>query len=487
MARTPLARRLEDVCSPRGQQAERPDVAGHIAGSGTPPTIAIVGAGLAGLTAAHSLKASHLGADVFEASGRLGGRCWTLRGAFAEGQIAEHGGELIDSDHTAVKRLAGKLGLKLDDLVAAEPEGTETMGWFDGAVYTVDQMTTDFGAIREQLQADYEAGKNVRYGQPPGRGRDLDEMSVSDWIREYVPSPRFAALLEVAYTIELGAECDEQSALNLITILGSRQTKGGFSIFGESDERFHIHDGNDQLVDLLADDIGRDTIQLETDLLAIAQNGTGFDLELSNGGSTVTRTFDIVVLALPFSMLRSVDYSRAGFEPLKVQAIQTLGMGSNSKLHVQFSSRPWYGDGCNAETLTDLGYQNTWEVTRAQDGAAGILVNFTGGTAADAFGTGAPEAHARAFLGQIDRLLNGLSDAWNGLASVDCWRDDQWTRGSYAYWKVGQWSSIRGIEPCPQGTCHFAGEHTSLEYQGYLNGAVESGQRVAKEILADLS
>jgi len=193
------------------------------------------------------------------------------------------------------------------------------------------------------------------------------------------------------------------------------------------------------------------------------------------------------VLALPFSMLRSVDYSRAGFEPLKVQAIQTLGMGSNSKLHVQFSSRPWYGDGCNAETLTDLGYQNTWEVTRAQDGAAGILVNFTGGTAADAFGTGAPEAHARAFLGQIDRLLNDLSDAWNGLASVDCWRDDQWTRGSYAYWKVGQWSSIRGIEPCPQGNCHFAGEHTSLEYQGYLNGAVESGQRVAKEILADLS
>jgi monoamine oxidase len=166
-----------------------------------------------------------------------------------------------------------------------------------------------------------------------------------------------------------------------------------------------------------------------------------------------------------------------------------MGMGTNSKLHVQFSSRPWRALGFNGETFSDRGYQNTWEVSRAQPGTSGILVNYTGGRIGASFGRGTPESRAKEFLGQVEPVLPGVTKAWNGKATIDFWTAYEWTLGSYSHWKVGQYTKFAGVEPEREGvsqTCHFAGEHTSIDFQGYLNGAVETGQRAADEILGDL-
>ena len=193
------------------------------------------------------------------------------------------------------------------------------------------------------------------------------------------------------------------------------------------------------------------------------------------------------MLALPFSILRSsVNFSRAGWERLKEIAVREQGMGTNSKLHVQFKSRPWRAQGYNGETFSDRGYQNTWEVTRAQSGASGILVNYTGGNVGASFGSGTPDSRAQQFLAQAEPVLPGITKAYNGRAAIEYWPGYEWTRGSYSYWKVGQYTKFAGMEGERQGTCHFAGEHTSIDFQGYLNGAVETGQRAASEILADL-
>jgi len=192
------------------------------------------------------------------------------------------------------------------------------------------------------------------------------------------------------------------------------------------------------------------------------------------------------VLALPFSILRSsVDISKAGFEPLKLIAIREQGMGTNSKLHVQLSSHFWRAQGSNGETFADTGYQNTWEVTRAQPGKSGILVNYTGGKVGASFGSGTPESRAAKFLGQIEPVLPGATKGWNGKAAIDFWPGYRWTKGSYSYWKVGQYQRFAGMEARRQGNCLFAGEHTSIDFQGYLNGAVATGQDAAGEILAD--
>jgi monoamine oxidase len=454
-----------------------------------PPRIAIIGGGLAGLTCAYRLRQAGYRATLYEASDRLGGRCWTRRGDFAEGQIAEHGGELIDQGHTETRKLAQELGLDLDNLLSAEVNGTEAFQYFDGHPYSFTEATEDLKQIWQQLHKDVSAASYpTLYTQSTQRGRELDAISIADWIQAYVPgglSSKLGQLLDVAYNIEYGAETNVQSSLNMLYLLGY-SGQGQLRIFGPSNEKYHVRGGNDQIASRLAAAL-ESQIVTGSQLVAIKRNSDGsYLLSLSSGGSATTVTADRVVLALPFSLLRGVDFSKAGFSKVKESAIKELGMGTNSKLHVQFSSRYWNTLGNQGETYADSGYQNTWEVTRAQPGAAGILVDYTGGKIGASFGSGTPAERAKKFLTQIEPVLPGVSAYWNGKATVDFWTGYPWTKGSYSYWKVGQYTKFAGAERQQEGACHFAGEHTSIDFQGYLNGAVESGERATGEILAAL-
>src|SRR5215216_947178 len=152
------------------------------------PRIVVVGAGLAGLTCTYRLKQAGYAAKLYEASDRVGGRCWTLRGMFEAGQIAEHGGELIDQGHTAIRQLAQELGLMLDNLLAAEVNGTEPFYYFDGAPYSFAQATDDLKQIYQVLHRDVsEASYPTLYNLYTPRGYELDHMSVLDWIKQNVP------------------------------------------------------------------------------------------------------------------------------------------------------------------------------------------------------------------------------------------------------------------------------------------------------------
>jgi monoamine oxidase len=314
-------------------------------------------------------------------------------------------------------------------------------------------------------------------------------MSIVDWINETFEggiNSKIGQLLDVAYNIEYGAESSEQSSLNLLYLL-AYSGQGQLRVFGPSNEKYHVVGGNDQVTTKLGQLLAGQ-ITMGSQLTAVRVTAAGrWELTFTQGTATKIVTADRVVLALPFSILRSsVNFSRAGWERLKEVAIREQGMGTNSKLHVQFTSRPWRGLGYNGETFSDRGYQNTWEVSRAQAGASGILVNYTGGKVGASFGSGTPESRALQFLAQAEPVLPGITDAYNGRAAIEFWPGYEWTRGSYSYWKVGQYTKFAGMEGRRQGTCHFAGEHTSIDFQGYLNGAVETGERAASEILADL-
>jgi monoamine oxidase len=507
MARTPLAQLLQhataEVGASDGRRVSRRDalklgaalgLAGAAAAVPAPARaaspsrrIAVVGGGLAGLACAYQLKQAGQTATVYEASDRVGGRSWTLRGAFADGQLVERGGQLIDQSHTAIRQLAGRLGLQLDNLLQAEANGAEPLYHIDGQAYTYGQATEDLKAIYQKLHGDLSAaGYPTRYDAFTPRGQQLDRMSIPDWINESVPGgtgSKLGQLLEIAYTIEYGADAGQQSALNLLYLLGF-SGQGQLRIFGPSNEKYAIRGGCDQLPARLAAQL-QGQIQPGNQLVAVRQSGTAVTLTLKQGSRTHTVTADKVVLALPFSILRSsVDVSGAGFKPLKQTAIRELGMGTNAKLHVQFADRHWEGLGGNGETFADTGYQNTWDESRTQAGRSGILVNYTGGTVGASFGSGTPSSRAKQFLAQLEPVLPGITARWNGRATVDFWLGNPWTRGSYSFWKVGQYTRFAGVESEPEGNCHFAGEHTSIDFQGYLNGAVESGQRAAQELLS---
>jgi len=503
MARTPLAMQFREIYSTVRKeldnqylgdqsvsQSEKPSVSRNptpfndLLTDNLAPHIVIVGAGLAGLTCGYRLKQAGISCEIYEAANRAGGRCWTRRGDFAQKQIVEAGGEVINTNHTAIRQLAHELGLELDDLKLAERLDTNAFYYVNGDHYSHSDVVQDLKKIWKKLHRDLKAaGYPTLYHRFTKRGCELDHMSIVDWINESVPggvNSKFGKLLEIAYTSENGAEATDQSSLNLLYLLEMAH--------GSADERYRIRGGNDQIAKKLEELLGNQIIY-DTPLLAMKQKNDGrYALTFQSGMSTKDVIADKVVLALPFSILKStVDISKAGFRSLKEIAIKELGVAKNAKIHMQFTDRHWELLKCNGETFSDTGYQYSYEVTRAQAGSPGILVNYCGGNVCSIFNADQPHQYVNKLVNQqLEPVLPGISSKWNGKATVDYWPGYKWTRGSNSYWKVGQHTKFAGIEGEPEGNCHFAGEHTSIDFQGYMNGAVESGERAAKEILQGL-
>jgi monoamine oxidase len=452
--------------------------------------VVIIGAGLGGLTCAYELKKRGINAEVWEASNRLGGRCLSDHTSFGP-QVIERGGELIDTGHVAITALVAELGLQLDDLRAASAPNTPSF-FFDGKPYTIADATRDYaGVVYDHVQADSEAaGYPVTYLTANDAARQLDRLSTRQWINSRVPGgvrSKLGRLLDIAYTIEYGLSTSEQSSLTLLGLL-SDSTQEEFTEFGASDERFKVRGGNDQVVSKLAAQLGG-RVTTNVTLTGIRKTSSGdYRLGVKRGGRESTEIASHVILALPFSILRErVDYQRAGFKPLKLRAIRELRYGANSKLHVETNGRPWSEVGIDGSTYADTGYQATWESTRAQAGSNGIIVNFTGAEYAETFAFGPPSARARLFAAQFEPVVPGFSRRLTGRATVDAWSTNPFSLGSYSAWKVGQVTTWAGVEGEPEGNVFFCGEHTSIENQGYLEGAVETGQRAATEVAAALA
>lgn len=458
--------------------------------AGDAPRVIVIGAGLAGLCAATTLANAGLRADVYEAAPRLGGRCYSERTAFADGQVAERGGELVDTEHAEIRALAKELGLELDDLTAAEAADSQVVVRFADGAYPLADIDRDFAAMLPALDRDAKAlGDDMPTWRKHNAAQQaLDRMSASDWIDSRVPgggASRLGRLIGNAYIEELGGDLYETSAATVVALLkGSPRDR--FSPYEESDQRYHIRGGNDQIVQLLGERL-RDRITSSVRLVALARRGDGrMRVTLARDQRIHDEIADRIILALPFTLLREVDIDHAGFAPRKLRAIRELGMGRNCKLQLQFDARAWQSLHASGETRVDSAFQTSWEVTRAQPGACGILNFFSGGSTATRAGEGALAERAREALAALDAALPGVAAHFNGRAIRNAWERYPWTRGSYALFKPGQYTTLNGALDTREGAVHFAGEHTSAQWQGYLNGAVESGQRAGHEVAAAL-
>lgn len=459
--------------------------------------VAIVGAGLAGIRCAHRLwtGGSRVASTVYEAdTTHVGGRCWSLRGYFGDGLVAEHGGAFINHDQTAIRNLAKTLGLKEEVVNGGDLPGGEEIYWFDGEPYTYGEANSDWGDIGYRVFQDaYKlAPWPQRYDGNTAEGRRLDLLSVPEWLDEtgIGSSSRFGRLLLADVVSEYGGDPSDQPALNLLYLLAWNNQNSLEPLPGD-DEKYHIVGGNDQIVSRLVAQLPGGSIKQGHELLALRENGTGtYTLTFQVGNTTTQVIADHVVLALPFSTLREVDLSRSGLSPLKVQAIQQLGMGQNAKLHLQVQRKTWPPLGYAGVSYTDWdAFCVAWDdsVTRGTSGPA-ILLAFPGGSTGENVLTGAahdkaPRRDVNWFLNQIEPIFPGTSAAYSGLAYEDHWSVDPWHRGAYSYWRLGEYTAFSGYEGVQEGNIHFAGEHTDPEEQGFLNGAVTSGERAASEVL----
>lgn len=472
------------------------------AGAADTRTIAIVGGGIAGMTAALMLADAGFASTVYEATGRIGGRMASNRTYWDDGQVSEGAGELIDTSHKTMRALVKRFNLALDDLIVAEAPRAEETYYFNGQRY--DDADRDFQAVHVALQADVNAaGYPTTWDSSTPAGRALDNMSVAQWIDSRVPGgrgSRLGALLDVAYNIEYGAETTDQSALNLVYLLGYGTRPGRLALFGASNERYHIRGGNDQLPAAIAASLPSGAVRTGWRMTKVAtQADSKVALTFDVSGTPRTVVVDHAILTLPFTVLRSLDYGDAGFDARKARAITELGGGRNGKLQLQFTGRPWVAQGSTGATYADTGYQASWEVTRGQAGASGILNDYTGGDVTGAMASRNPSitfanasnpgvvSEARRFLSLVEPVFPGVSAQWNGKATLSLPHRSPDLRCSYSYWRVGQYQAFAGYEGAPQGHVYFAGEHTSLDAQGYMEGGAASGLRAANEVIRALT
>jgi monoamine oxidase len=464
------------------------------------PRIAIVGGGIAGLTCALKLADRGIPSTVYEASGRLGGRMFSNKGYWNDGQVSEWFGELIDTGHDTIRALARRFKLPLDDLHAAEPPQSQDTYYFFRSYYTQQSATFDFLAdVAERVAADAEAaGYPTRFDSFTPEGAELDAMSVWDWIESRVPGghdSELGQLLDLAYNTEYGAETCDQSALNLVYLLGFQPDESSFSVFGESDEAFRIRGGNQQLPLAIASQLR--SLELGWSLKRLRQSAGGtYALDFERGSGTTRVTADYVVLALPFAVLRTLDIAGAGFDSLKLRAIRELGAGRNGKTQVQLDQRIWSTRGAwpgisNGSSYSDTGYQSSWESTRAQAGKSGILAFFSGGNTTGALKSKQPVATAAdslvaadvaTTLRRAEVVFPGLTRKYAGKATESIPHLSPLYRSSYAYYRTGQYLDFAGYEGATQGGVLFCGEHTSQDYQGFMEGGASEGKRAAREL-----
>ncbi len=401
-----------------------------------------------------------------------------------------------------MQALAQRFQLPLDDLHAAEPAGATDTYHFDGVYYPYSVADSDFRPVLKTLtRQNDEAPFPTTYESYTSVGWALDHLSVQQWIAAYVPgglASRLGRLLDLAYTTEYGRDTREQSSLNLVYLLPGSDER--LALYGASDERYHIRGGNQQLVRAIAQALPRGTVRTRHRLVCIERGPANtFQLRFDTPQGMLAMTAHRIIITIPFGVLRGLDYARAGFDARKMSAIAHLGYGTNAKLQLQFGSRLWNSARrnwplSNGTSYADTGYQTTWDVTRAQRGVTGILNDYSGGSVGREFqaetpyaGADSPQvrAYADRFLRQIEPVFPGLAAVYTGTATLSVPVRDPNLLGSYSCWLVGQYTLFGGYEGVRQGKIHFAGEHCSTSFQGYMEGAAQEGARAADEILDD--
>ena len=442
--------------------------------------VVVVGAGIAGLTAAWRLRQQGVRVRVFEAQDRVGGRMLSLRGRFPHGQVIELGGELIDTDHVRIRALAAELGLALDDLLHGD--GGHDTWWFDGRAIGEREIVEAFVPVAAAIERDLAAAGDgsYDYADTSPAFRALDALSIAQWFDRNGVSGWLRKLLDVAYTTEMGLEIGEQSALNFLTFIGT-DDRDAFKVFGASDERYHVRGGNDLIPQGLAQRLD-DAIETGHALEAVAARGDGYRLSFRHGAGSRDVDARQVVLALPFTLLRRVRID-AALPGAKRRAIGALAYGTNAKLMIGFERRAWREHGANGATMSDLPFQTTWDTSRGQPGTGGALTNFTGGRHGMALGQGSAKAQAAAATAALERVFPGIAAARGAAPEARMhWPSNPWALGSYACFRPGDWGTLRGAMGEAVGGLHFAGEHCALDTQGFMEGGCESGERVAEAV-----
>lgn len=442
--------------------------------------IAIVGGGIAGLHCAWQLQRKGLRADVYEASMRTGGRILTGRDIIAPGSITELGGEFIDTAHTDMLALAKTFDLELLDLRNVSSKTYHDVFFFEGRVYTEDDITREMSPFIPRFAADIATLPRNLTSLSGTPGEKLDRLSLDAYFHACGITGWVRAFLESAFVTENGLDLSEQSTLNFLSVIAYQIHGNPFRWFGESDERYRLKSGNEQIVGHLAADVQK-SIHTGHRLESIRAYGSAYRLSFRADNASKTIDADHVVLALPFSLLRDVEIG-VELPERKLQAIREARYSATSKIIVGFDRPFWHDQGHSGTVYSDAPVQVAWDNTAKQGLAAGGLTFFSGGANTRVLWSAGITRSVRTMMKSLHPIWHDAPPEPTKISGFN-WLDNPLSKGAYSTYTPGQWTKFYGTEQTAVGNLHFAGEHCSREGKGYMNGAAETGRMAAEEII----
>jgi monoamine oxidase len=465
--------------------------------------VAILGAGMAGLNCANHLLGKGINYRIFEASRRLGGRILThYNDALQLGIFPEFGGDFIDSNHSDMLALASEFKLELIDL---EEECrlnklTKDVYFFQKKRRSEREIISEFKKIAATIAKDRDAlGEN--YDTPEAIA--FDQMPLSDYIASLKCAGWLKDLFNAAFVAEYGLDCTEQSTLNFLGLIDT-DTESGFKVFGESDERYRIRGGNSKIIQHLTEKVGEDHIETHREAVAISEDDKGvYTITFRDGKTVVAKS---VVCTIPFIILRELKLNVRGLSEAKLKCIRELGYGTNTKLVLGYAGTPW----SNAKNKA-MGYLfhpeiiNGWDSSynKTEGNTNGAYVCYFGGKYSSdlkqradkseiappthSWNTALPNESVSHFVNELEKVFPKSKKEFLNKHVFVNWLDFPFAKSSYSCYKTGQWTTLAGLEMEPAGKLFFAGEHCSEEFQGFMNGAAETGRRAAASVLQALA
>lgn len=443
--------------------------------------VVVVGAGLAGLVAARALRRAGASVAVLEARDRVGGRL--LNADIGDGKVVEVGGQWAGPSQKRVLALAAELGI---ETFPTHAEGENLIEWhsrllrYRGAIPRINAAVL-VDVAQAQARIDRMA-KRVPLDAPwlAPKAEDWDAQTFETWLRRNVVTGGARDLLRLACEAVWAADAADVSLLHLLFYTHSA---GGFgdligTEMGAQQDRFV---GGSQLIAIrLAEKLG-DVVELETPVRRIEHSPSGVRVlgdgrELSAGAA---------IVAVPPALCGRIDYEPA-LPAIRDQLTQRMPQGTVIKCMALYDRPFWRDAGLSGQATSIEGPVKVIFDNSPPDGSPGVLLGFLEGRQARELGEWGPEARRAGVVDCFRRVFGPEAASPAGYVER-VWAQERWTRGCYGcYMPTGGWISYGAALRAPIGRIHWAGAETATVWNGYMDGAIQSGERAGEEVRSAL-
>lgn len=429
------------------------------------PRVGIIGGGFAGLACGYELSAAGYSVELFEVRNRLGGRVHSVS-EFVPGQMVEYGAELIGANHQCWMQYAEKFKIELKPL-GGEDDDPDLI--LQGVHYTGDEarrLQTEIQRGHDELARDAEIAIWEEPWETPDAER-YDKLSLADRIAVMKTTDRAKYAISTEFLMDMACAPGKMNYLALMCVIKAH----GCERYWTDTESFRSAGGSQVLASRLAAAMTNGRIHLDCQVTRITSRINHMTVRLRDGREF---DFDDVVLTTPPS-----TWDRIVFDPPLPKELKPQ-MGSATKFVTALSQRYWECQ-CTPDNVTDGILGMTWQGDTASERDGGILVSFAGGTLAE-------QVHALPFVDQASTLRSAFEELLPGYTQhhmkseyVD-WLADPWTKGGYSFplptcFLLQARQLRQGI-----GRLHFAGEHTSTGFMGFMEGGLHSGITLASRL-----